>query len=309
MAIEIEKIFGHTASILKNTNKLVACSKADWKGVQDNHLLLIADDHEYYEVIDKEQFFFIKDVTVLESGELEINENTNIRLSINDDIVFTHKEHELVDIASVENGGEGYEKGDILRVEGGVCKYNSFDEIDIPSEVIVEEVGESGEIVSLAVHTKGVYSKAPENESALLGGAGSGAKGEFSFNLLEDRAIEDRTVADIYFHGEKTRVKLNHELPPKVHEGKISVSKWQVTLHMNYPKDSRFNVSYRVVKNFTPYNKLPLLTKDLSAASPALFNSAVRTLDMKIKEQDDQIKELQDKVELLTRSIPTIESG
>ena len=185
MAIEIEKIFGHTASILKNTNKLVACSKADWKGVQDNHLLLIADDHEYYEVIDKEQFFFIKDVTVLESGELEINENTNIRLSINDDIVFTHKEHELVDIASVENGGEGYEKGDILRVEGGVCKYNSFDEIDIPSEVIVEEVGESGEIVSLAVHTKGYILKLQKMNLHYLEAQAQGQKVNFLSTCLK----------------------------------------------------------------------------------------------------------------------------
>jgi hypothetical protein len=151
---------------------------------------------------------------------------------------------------------------------------------------------------------KGVYSKAPENLSNLLGGTGSGATVEIETQLLEDRSMEERSIKDIYFHGETTRVKLNHPLPPRVYQGKISVNKWQLTLHMNYAGESRFNASYKIIKDYTPYCSLPLLADDMKNASYILYNRSMNVLDEKIKRQEEQIKELEDKLEELSGSLP-----
>ena len=258
MSIEIKKKFDYTVSIQQGTNNLIGCSKADWLGVKPGHYVIIGGDREYYKVVEKNKFFYIKDATVLEDGNLSIEENTNIRISPNDSLVFTHKEFEVTDLAGVEATGNNYEVGDILKPNSGEVRFNTFDEVEIPAQFRVDEVDESGAITVLSMTNKGMYSEAPTDTTNLPGGNGTGASINITTSLLEDRSTEERTVTSVSLEGENsTIISLDHPLPPKVLEGKISIHKWSILLDMNYPKDSRVNVSYKIVKDFRPITISP----------------------------------------------------
>ena len=52
------KQFGYTASILKDTNRLIASSQANWGSLPEGSYVIFDEDEDFYKVIDKEQFFF-----------------------------------------------------------------------------------------------------------------------------------------------------------------------------------------------------------------------------------------------------------
>lgn len=292
MAIEIRKRYGFTASVLQNTNKVIASSKADWNTVQKGNLISVGEDEDFFKVASKEKFFFIKDAQVITSDELLIEENTNIRLTVDDDIVITHKEYELSS-SNIGHAGEGFEVGDIVRPEGGTCKYNSIDEIDIPTEFKVEEVDGDGGITSLSVYNKGLYSSPPESLTQLINGSGVDAQVETEYSLLENRTIEDRTITSISFEGENTKVKLNHPLPPRVREVKLSVNKHMILLDVNYPHESKFNSPYQIIKDFSLHLGIPFMYKE-SRIKHQVYNEAIYKLDQKIKELEGRIDELEE---------------
>lgn len=303
----IRKKFGHTASILEGTDKLIASSRADWLGIKEGNFIIIGDDREYYKVVKNESFFYIKDAEIISNDELAIKESTGIKLSINDDLVITHKEYELTEVIEVSKGGSGYEKGDEVNPYGGICKYNSFDEVDIPAAFTVDEVDDSGAITSLSISNRGVYNKPPENECALTGGSGSGAKVKIETLLLEDRSMEERTITDMRIEEGRTTIKLNIQLPPRVQEAKLSVNKWQITLDRHYAKDSRLSVPYQVIKDFTPYMNMPLLSTGTVSSGPTVFNEAMAIVDLRFKEMADkyteEIEDLQDEIKNLKNQI------
>ena len=292
MAIEIRKNYGYTASILENTNKVVASSKAEWDSVQKGNLISIGEDEDFLKIASKEKFFFIKDALVNTRDELLIEENTNIRLTVDDDITITHKEYELSTF-KIKSAGNGYEVGDILKAEGGTCKYNSSDEIDIPTEFKVEKVNNKGGVTSLSIFNKGVYTSSPSKTSNLLNGIGAGAQVTLEYSLLEERTIEDRSITHIYFEGDTTKIKLNHPLPPRVKEVKVSVNKHMLLLDVNYPHESKFNVPYQIIKDFSGHLNIPFMYKD-SRIKYQVYNEAIYKLDQKIKQLEKRIDELEE---------------
>ena len=172
--IIIRKKYGYTASILSGTNRVIACSKADWSVVRDGSFIILDKDNSFYKVIARKRYIYQKEVSVLGESQLKINQNVGISLGIEDDIAFSYKGYGVVN-ATVKNAGEGYEVGNAIRIEGGVCKYNSLDEIDVPALFEVTEVNDDGGIVSVELNNGGIYNVAPEGECNVLSDSGGGA--------------------------------------------------------------------------------------------------------------------------------------
>jgi hypothetical protein len=291
MGIEVTKTYGYTASVVENTNKVVASSKADWGAIQPGNLICLGEDEDFLKIVKKEKFFFIKDAEVSTNEELLVREDTNIKLSVEDTLTITHKEYQVSDIVKIKSGGTGYEVGDVLKPHGGLCKFNSYDGVDVPASLKVEEVDENGEIKSLSLESNGIYNVAPDNICELDNGLGSNATIEIKTELIENRTIEHRTITAISFEEGNTKIKLDHPLPPRVHEVKISVDKYQIILEVNYPHESKFNVDYQVIKDFSSHMKMPFMHRG-SSINHQVYNQALYKLDKKIKQLEERLYKL-----------------
>tara|TARA_R100000808_G_C2139007_1_gene146988 strand:+ start:718 stop:1599 length:882 start_codon:yes stop_codon:yes gene_type:complete len=288
--ITINKKFGHTVSALKGSNKIVASSKADFTTLKEDSYIVVDTDQEFYRITNKEKHLYVKDVDVLDTETIKINENIGTSLSVGDEIKFTHKEYKVSEV-SILDGGSGYSENDELKPSSGVCKYNSLDEIDVPAIFLVKSVDENGTITSLEIHNNGSYSLAPDEEDDISSGSGSNARLSILSSLSDNRIVEERTISNIELKDSETLIRFNHGLPPRLISGELSVEKWSLSLDREYINDNKFNVSYSVLKDFTPHCKLPILRGDLNA-NYLLYNESLAILDNKIKELEDKIDSL-----------------
>lgn len=290
----VRKKYGYTTSAIQGNNKIAACARAEWGNIRDNSLILIDGDQIFYQIINKRKFTYKKSVTVLNSNQLKIGENIGTTLGADDDLSFRHQESEIIS-ADINDGGSGYVVGDVLKPEGGICKYNSLDEIDIPAQCKVAEVNDSGEILSIELINGGVYNVSPENSCNALSGTGDGATLSITSSLFDTLSIEQRSITLVELLQNETIIHLNSPLPPKVKNGEIEVDKWELTLNRDYLGDSKFNVGYDVIKDFTPNANLPLLHGDI-LSSYLLYNEAMIKIDEKIKSIEDQLGSIEDQL-------------
>lgn len=282
----IRKKYGYTVSTTQSSSKVIACAKVNWGSLKNGSFITIGGDDIFYKVIDKKKFLYSQSVDVVESGKkLRINENIGNLLGIDDDLSFTNKEYDIENVSLVKGGSE-YLVGDVLRVEGGICKYNSLNEIDNPVKLEVTEVDDNGSILSLELEERGLYYVAPESPCNVLSGSGNGAVVTLEPKLKDISPIEDRSVSMVELFDRYTIVHLNHSLPPRMVNGEIKVEKWELTLNNPYLGESKFNVAYEVIKDFTPNYDLPLIYGDL-ASSHLLYNEAMTLIDKKFKEIED----------------------
>ena len=284
----IKKKYGHKISVIKNSDKVVACSKANWNQVRLGSFITISGDEIYYRIVDKSKFLYEQEVQVINESILKVNKNIGANLNIDDDILFKHKEYEITS-ANVLNGGSGYEEGDILKVEGGQCAYNSSDEIDLPCNLKVTSVGDNGEVTEVEINHEGVYVLPPSDECFVSNGKGEGATFRIS-NIMRDKSsLEDRSISDIELNADHTLIYLNSPLPPRLKTGTIKTEKWELTLNRKYLGDSKFNANYEIAKDFTPNLELPLMNSSNSNSSFLLYNEAITIIDQKLKEIEDKL--------------------
>ncbi len=286
----LRKKYNHTVSTLKGSNKVVACSKADWLSVKDGGYFSVSGDNEFYKIVSKNKIFFVRNVTVLNGDSLRIEENVGNNLLINDVLAFVNKEYELAGV-SILGKGQGYKVGDSLTVEGGVCKYNSVDQINIPTEFLVTSVSGIGEVESLSVKSKGVYNEAPVLESATTGGSGNSVKLHLTYKSANALSVDERSITHIERMDNYSIVYINHPLPPRVKEGIISLNKWEIQLSSEYLKENKFDVNYEIVKDFTPNLNLPLINDGASSVYLS-YNESMMILDKKIEELTKKINSL-----------------
>tara|TARA_Y100000310_G_scaffold343188_2_gene449710 strand:+ start:717 stop:1592 length:876 start_codon:yes stop_codon:yes gene_type:complete len=282
------KKYGYTVSTTQGFNKVTACAKAAWGTLKNGSFIAIDDDDVFYRVINKNKFLYAKNVEVIDGGnKLKINENIGSMLGSDDDLTFTNKEYKIT-TASISEGGAGYLEGDVLRVEGGVCKYNSLDEIDYPLKLTVTEVDENGSILALELTDGGLYYVTPESSCSTLSGSGSDAVVSLTSELLDVSTIEGRAIIMVELFDDHTIVYLNHALPPRMVSGEIKVEKWELTLDNEYTNENKVNVPYEVIKDFTPNYDLPLIYGNLSS-SHLLYNEAMTLIDQKLKALEDRL--------------------
>jgi hypothetical protein len=291
--IMVKKQYGFTASVVRDTNTVIGCSRADWSSVRDGSFIILGSDKVFYRVADKRRFSFEKEVTVIhtESGlnnsKLKIDYNIGALLNVEDEISFIYSELHGVS-ASVSSGGQGYVVGDVIKPEGGVCKYNSLDEIDAPFQAEVLAVDASGGVTSIKIKSEGLYILAPQPSDNAVGGSGSGCVLNITFRTKETRPIEERSIENITLSEGSTVIELNHPLPPRLNSGVIKTEKWELSLSANYSGESRFNSHYEIVKDFTPNYNLPLMYSDLKS-SHMVYNEAIAILDQRIKAIEDKL--------------------
>jgi hypothetical protein len=285
--IMVKKQYGFTASVIQGTNNVIGCSKADWSLVKNGSFIVLGDDKTFYRVVDKKRFLFEKEVSVINESRLKIDYNVGALLNIEDEIAFTHTEYEA-NAVSVSSAGQGYSTGEILRLEGGVCKYNSFDEIDTPCRIEVLETDSDGGITSVGIKNEGIYILPPQSDNNVSGGSGSGCALNTSFKTKEIKPIEERGIENIALSDSHTLIDLNHPLPPRLKSGIIKTEKWELSLAVNYTKESKFNSSYEIIKDFTPNCDLPLMYSDIKS-SHMVYNESMSIIDQRLKDIEDKL--------------------
>jgi hypothetical protein len=276
------KHFGYTASILKGTNRVIASSQADWGSLIEGSFIIFDEDDNFYKIVNKENFFYIKDFERVESDKIFIHESVGLKLGLNDSIRLTFKEYEVSEI-SIKEKGSDFREGEILTLQGGLSKKDLVNDVDIPTQLKVTEVDKDGGILKIEVDTHGVYIEAPESKQAF-----GKAEIEINLSLLDKRTIEDRSIANLLYSEKGTVIVLNHPLPPNTQNGKISTTKWELILETNYLRDNKINAQYRVLTDFTPNLKLPLLRDDISK-NEAILNQALMTIDKELQELKDKL--------------------
>tara|TARA_Y100000004_G_scaffold107457_1_gene120546 strand:- start:227 stop:1084 length:858 start_codon:yes stop_codon:yes gene_type:complete len=282
MPIKVNKKYGFTASVNEGSNKVIACSKANWEPVRTGSFILLDKDDTFYRVIDKRKFVYQKNVTVLNTSQLKVAENLGTMVSVDDDVAFMYSEHSVTSV-SVASGGEGYQVGDIITPEGGVCKYNSIDQIDVPAQIQVTEVDSDGAVVAVELINGGLYSTPPADSCNGNSNLGTGVTLSLVSSVSDVSSIEERTVSSIDYTSDSTVLHLNHNLPPRIQEGSIRVEKWELTIDGNYVGQSKYSANYNIVKDFTPHNDIPLIHGDL-ASSHVVFNEAMAIIDQRLKD-------------------------
>ena len=279
------KQFGYTASILKDTNRLVASSQADWTSLKNGSYVIFDDDDDFYKVVDKERFFYIKDFTVSKANEITVEGNTDIKLSLNDNMVLTFKEHEVGSV-NIENAGSGYAEGDVLEIDGGTYRTNTYDGAPELAKISIDEVGSNGQVLKVSIISSGVYYEPPDENMNL----NRSLELKLAYNLIDKRSMEHRSISQIKFDGKNTVITLNNDLPQHVTGGKLSVDKWELILNINYVRHTKTNSTYRVLTDFTPYLNIPLMKGALNK-SDSVFNEAITKLDNEIKKIWDKLGE------------------
>ncbi|MAF25503.1 hypothetical protein CL634_08030, partial [bacterium] len=234
----VRKKYGYTVSVIQGTNKVTACAKAQWGNIRDNSFILIDEDKVFYQVIDRKKNVYRKKVTVLNSNQLRIDENTGTTLGTDDNLSFRYREFQI-DSVEINNKGRGYKKGDLLKPEGGICKYNSSDEIDIPAQCKVTQVDDEGRILSIELINHGLYNLPPDDSCGALSGSGAGALLSLVSSAKDIVSIEERGISLVELSENKSILHLNHPLPPRVQGGEIEVEKWELTLNRDYLGNSK----------------------------------------------------------------------
>ena len=285
----IRKSYGHSVSVLKGTNKIIACSKVDWSPVKTGSIIAIDGDKDFYKIIEKDKSSYYKDVEVLNSSQLKVTGHTGQNLSINDSITFTNDEYEAESVV-INSAGEGYHEGDIILPQGGKLRYNSIDEIDQFVMLEVESTNEDGGVEELSIKSAGAYNVSP-SKTSIKGGQGNGLKISVVYKHKDKRTTEDRSISEIEYKEDHTVIYLSHELPPRVQRGSISATKWEVYISAPYLGENKYDVGYEIYKDFTPNLNIPVIRGNM-AANYMLYNEGMMIIDKKIKELEDKINSL-----------------
>ena len=222
-----------TASVIKDTNRLVSSTSNNCNGVRSGSFLKFQSDANHYIVNNIKSLLFICEFNKISNQEIEINEDTGINIGRGDEIVISHKEYELQTILNITNPGENYQIGDSISIDGGVPLVNIQDNTTEKIQIRVNNTNEHGGITKIAIDKKGRYVETPISPFKAVGGQGSGGEFNLQFKICNQRNFIERTVQDVRFDGSKTFLTLTYTLPQEIKTGKLSVDKWEIFLTSN----------------------------------------------------------------------------
>ena len=282
-----------SASILKDTNRLISSSEDNFGGIRNGSYLKIGDNDFLYSVIKTNSFFYLKDVEILDNKTLKIDSHTGADLQLEDNVKISFKEYELNSILSITNPGINYNEKDILNVTGGELTIDVSEGIGYPTKLIVEKIDDKGSILRLGLKEKGKYLIPPEEKIKLHGGLGDKAEVELEYDVINKRHILERVIKNIVFNqkDDSTILTLDYSLPVGIKEGKLSVEKWEILLSSDYIQNSQLNIEYKLFKDFTEHINLPLVAKN-SLSQDLIINQAFNKLDIIIYNLQKEIEEL-----------------
>lgn len=285
------KSFGFTCSILKDTNRVISASDCDWSKVAEGSFFKLSKDRTFFTVLKSQSIFLNYDFEVKDPRRIIIKKDIGINLSEHDTLKIIYKEYELLTVMSIVKPGKGYKKDDIIYLQGGIPVIDKTDNIKKTTSLIVSEVDESGGIKNISLKDKGLYTEFPRTICNVFGGSGDFAELETEFQVTDNKTIIDRGIVRIDYSPQISELYLDYALSEGIKKGRISCNKWEILLSGNYLDKTQRNAEYEINRDFTPYLKMPLLSKN-SFQQDIVFNTSLMILENKIKELEERLARL-----------------
>lgn len=285
----VNKFNSFSASILKNTNRLVCSSQYNLGGIGQGSYLKIGDDEILYQVLESKKFYYTKNFEVINNRTLKIKSNTDVNLQREDSIKVIFDEYELGIVLSIINPGGYYKEGEILTVKGGELSVDISSGIGSPTKLKVEELGDFSSVTKLTLESKGRYTVPPQGKIETYGGSGENLVLELEYRPIDNKNIQERVIKKVDFIDGETILTLDYSLPLGIKGGNLATEKWEIFLYSNYLSESTFNVNCTNFRDFTPHLKLPLISKN-SLTFDLLVNKSLFTMDTKIKKLEEEIE-------------------
>lgn len=279
----------NTISILTNTNKCITSTSQDFGAVREGSYLRIGNDAAFYTIAKTQPVFYIKDFTVLDRKNIQVNGDFGLNVLNGDVLTLSYKEYTLNTVLDIK-GGKGYKIDDILLIEDGDPAIDNTTGLKQFTKIRVSEVGEKDEIINIGILDNGKYITPPNKKVKV----GENAEFELDYQVKEDRQVIEKP-ADKVTIDNNTIIRLAYELPKGLKEGKLSVKKWEIILTSNYVGNTQLNVSYEISRDFTSFLKLPLPVSN-SLNTQLIVRQGFQMLDNKIKQLTDEINELKKKL-------------
>lgn len=287
----VNKTHGHSISVQSKSNKILSSTQDGFGGIKPGSYVKIGNSDLLYSILSSKNIFYSKNFEVIDGRKIKINNNTEIYLQKDDLIKIIYDEYKLSNVLKIVNPGRFYKEGDVLNICGGILSVDIQSGSGQVSQLIVDEINESGQIKRLSLKTPGKYIEFPKGQIEVYGGLGTNCVLELNYTLVEERNILEKVIKNIEFKDNETYLTLDYSLPLGLKKGGLSLEKWEITLSENYQFNTQLNVSYQIFKDFTPHLELPLLVKN-SASTDLIVNKALHKLDAKIKELEDKISKI-----------------
>jgi hypothetical protein len=279
-------------SIKRNTNKVISSSEDSFGGFGIGSYIQLGNKDTLFPILKTNRFFYFKDFEVNNSKEILIKEDIGINLQLNDNLDIIIDEYELVAIESIKETGRQYLVNEILTVVGGETSLDINNGQIRPTKFKVEEVGLMGEILKLSCVDYGNYVAAPPKQCKLIGSkSGDASLLELKYNTINNKKVLKRVIKEIRIENNKSFLKLDYSIPPGTKVGKFSTEKWEMELGNIYLEETLIGVSYKIIKDFTPNIRIPLMAKN-SFSPDSVYNKGVQLIDSEISKLRNEIDEL-----------------
>ncbi len=278
------------ASIIHNTNRLISSSEASWGSIRENSLVRFLSDESFYTIGTISNFLYIKEFLTVSHNVIKINSDIGIELSIGEILDVTAKEYEVLTLDPLNNG-QGYRPTETLYIDGGTPSKDMVTNEIFPAKFTVLSVGPEGQIKQLKMESAGRYLLTPNEESALIGGSGSGATVKILFKPTDTRSIFEKTITKIEKNTGNTLIMLDSSLLPGISSGKISCSKWQAALTSSYAGASKTGEDIEFLKDFTPFLRIPFIARN-NPNPEVVYNTALMSLDKVIQQLSVEVQKL-----------------
>lgn len=286
------KNFSHAINVTNNNNYIISHTESNWSHLRPNSLISIDDDRHFYTIGQIEEVNFIVDFKYDNYCILD-GEHEELFL-MNDILTISYKEYQISTIIDIISGGQRYQIGDLLSIDGLTLSIDVFDNKKETFLTKVEEVDGNGAITKLSIVNKGKYINSASTEQSLTGGKGNGAKISCLFTALSNRKMIERQNIEAINKNGHTYITLSDKLPMGVTEGKLSFNKHKAYLTSTYIGSTKRNSKYHISRDYTPFLNLPLLAKN-SNKNEEFYNHAILEIDKKLRDMQAQIDILKSK--------------
>lgn len=282
------KSFNFTCSILQNTNRIISASQCNFNSVPAGSFFRFLKDKNFYTVLKSNNIFLNYDFELDNPRKIIINKDIGVNLSKNDSIKILYKEYEILTVLRIVNSGNNYKQNDIIYLVGGIPSINLENNEKIMASFRVAEIDEKGGIKQISLNDKGRYAQPTESIVNIFGGNGNGAELEVEFQVIDDKSIIERQILMINYLPQYSEIFIDYPLPNGIKKGSISCNKYELLLNSNYLESTKRNEEYEISRDFSPYLRLPLMSKN-SFSTDLIYNNGMLILENKIKELEEKI--------------------
>ncbi len=274
------KDFGFTTSILSNTNRAISSTETNWNAIRNGSFFIFGDDTVFYQVGVVKELNIIKEFKTIAPNQISFSSNLCPLFLNFDSVELSFKQYEVDEVVGIFSSGSGYKQGDVICLSGGIPVKNVSENISKPATFQVTKVDSRGGIEDVIITDPGQYINTPNTTTTVVNTFGSGANGGLNllYKISDKRISIDRVINNVIYYPESTVLCLDYDLPENLTVGKLCLNKWEVLLTSNYTGESKLNSKYKVLRDFTPNLKLPVITKNTNNLD-VLVNQGFQTID------------------------------